>query len=87
MIVRFDKAALLETQRDKENALGVENPRQSGQVSEADKIVRDAELKLAQNQSPAVGGDATLEEEEPNSVAAITAADSSEVCAEIFSNR
>ncbi|KAL2760884.1 hypothetical protein ACRALDRAFT_2117453 [Sodiomyces alcalophilus JCM 7366] len=83
MIVRFDKAALLETQKDTENALGVEKPAQSGRVSEAEKIVREAELKLAQSESPAAGSDGTLEEEEPTSaVVANTATDSPEVCAD-----
>ncbi|ROT42116.1 PP2C-domain-containing protein [Sodiomyces alkalinus F11] len=89
MTVRFDKAALLETQKDKENALGVEKPAQSGQVSEADKIVREAQLNLAQSESPAAGsdpGDDTqpakadgMLEEEPNSVGGNTTTECPEV--------
>lgn len=55
MVVRFDKAALLESQNDKENPIGVEQVAQSGRVSEAEKIVRDTEQKIAEGGVPAVG--------------------------------
>jgi protein phosphatase PTC1 len=55
MVVRFDKAALLESQNDKENPIGVEQVAQSGRVSEAEKIVRDTEQKIAEGAAPAVG--------------------------------
>lgn len=55
MVVRFDKAALLESQNDKENPIGVEQVAQSGIVSEAEKIVRDTEQKIAEGGVPAVG--------------------------------
>lgn len=55
MVVRFDKAALLESQNDKENPIGVEQVAQTGRVSEAEKIVRDTEQKIAEGGVPAVG--------------------------------
>ena len=54
MIVRFDKAALLENQNNKDNPIGVEGD-QAGKASEADKIVRDTKQKIADGVTPAVG--------------------------------
>ncbi|OLN82732.1 Protein phosphatase 2C-like protein 1 [Colletotrichum chlorophyti] len=56
MIVKFDKAALLESQNDKENSIGVERPPPNPtQVSEADKIVRETKQKIAEGGTPAIG--------------------------------
>lgn len=55
MVVRFDKAALLESQNDKDNAIGVELATRSGKSSEADKIVRDTKQKILDGDVPAVG--------------------------------
>ncbi|KAI0149049.1 protein phosphatase 2C [Pestalotiopsis sp. NC0098] len=54
MVVRFDKAALLETQKDK--AIGVESDvsESLGKVSEADKLVSITKQKIAGGE-PAVG--------------------------------
>ncbi|KAH6658125.1 protein phosphatase 2C [Truncatella angustata] len=54
MVVRFDKVALVETQKDK--AIGVEGDAfdTSGKVSEAEKIVGAAKQKIADG-APAVG--------------------------------
>jgi protein phosphatase PTC1 len=54
MVVRFDKVALLETQKDK--AIGVESDASdtAGKVSEADKIVGLTKQKIADG-VPAVG--------------------------------
>ncbi|KAI1768974.1 PP2C-domain-containing protein [Hypoxylon sp. FL1150] len=57
MIVRLDKAALLENQHNKENPIGVEGDTTSasGKVSEADKIVSATKQKIADGDTPAVG--------------------------------
>ncbi|KAI2785251.1 PP2C-domain-containing protein [Daldinia loculata] len=57
MIVRFDKAALLENQNNKENPIGVEGDSSGagGKISEADKIVISTKQKIAEGESPAVG--------------------------------
>ncbi|KAM0321635.1 hypothetical protein ACHAQA_009991 [Verticillium albo-atrum] len=55
MVVRFDKAALLESQNDKENAIGIELAPRSGKSSEADKIVRDTKQKILEGDVPAIG--------------------------------
>ncbi|KAI0131581.1 PP2C-domain-containing protein [Hypoxylon sp. NC0597] len=57
MIVRFDKAALLEHQNNKENPIGVEGDSTSagGKVSEADRIVSSTKQKIAEGDTPAVG--------------------------------
>ncbi|OTB07948.1 hypothetical protein M426DRAFT_52795 [Hypoxylon sp. CI-4A] len=57
MIVRFNKAALLENQHNKENPIGVEGDSTSagGKVSEADKIVSATKQKIAEGDTPAVG--------------------------------
>lgn len=57
MIVRLDKAALLENQHNKENPIGVEGDivTASGKVSEAEKIVRSTKQKIADGDTPAVG--------------------------------
>lgn len=57
MIVRFDKAALLQSQGDKDNAIGVEgdNAETGSKVSEADKIVNATRQKIAEGDTPAVG--------------------------------
>ncbi|KAI1777641.1 PP2C-domain-containing protein [Hypoxylon cercidicola] len=57
MIVRFDKAALVEQQHNKENPLGVEGDStgKSGKVSEADKIVSSTKQKIADGDTPAIG--------------------------------
>ncbi|KAL0931386.1 protein phosphatase [Colletotrichum truncatum] len=56
MIVRLDKAALLESQNDKESSMGVERPPASAaKVSEAEKIVQDTKKKIADGGTPAIG--------------------------------
>ncbi|KAF9877950.1 protein phosphatase 2C [Colletotrichum karsti] len=57
MIVRLDKAALLESQNDKESSVGVERPPPSNaaKVSEAEKIVQDTKKKIADGGTPAIG--------------------------------
>jgi protein phosphatase PTC1 len=57
MIVRLDKAALLENQTNKDSAIGVEGDPVSagGKASEADKIVRDTKQKIADGVTPAIG--------------------------------
>jgi protein phosphatase PTC1 len=56
MIVRLDKAALLENQNNKESAIGVEGDAAApGPLSEADKIVRDTKQKIAEGTTPAIG--------------------------------
>ncbi|KAI1094393.1 PP2C-domain-containing protein [Rostrohypoxylon terebratum] len=57
MIVRFDKAALLEHQNNKENPIGVEGDNNSagGNVSEADRIVSSTKQKIAEGDTPAIG--------------------------------
>ncbi|OTA93267.1 hypothetical protein M434DRAFT_73519 [Hypoxylon sp. CO27-5] len=57
MIVRFDKAALLEHQNNRENPIGVEGDSTStgGKVSEADRIVSSTKQKIAEGDTPAVG--------------------------------
>ncbi|RYP05132.1 hypothetical protein DL764_004017 [Monosporascus ibericus] len=57
MIVRFDKAALLKSQQNKDNAIGVEGDSadSGGKVSEADKIVSSTKQMIAEGGAPAVG--------------------------------
>ncbi|KAH7038257.1 phosphatase 2C-like domain-containing protein [Microdochium trichocladiopsis] len=57
MIVRFDKAALLESQNNKDNAIGVEGDLADadGKVSETEKIVGSTKLKIAEGGTPAIG--------------------------------
>lgn len=55
MVVRLDKDALLESQNNKENPIGIEQVSQSGRVSEADKIVRETEQKISEGGASAVG--------------------------------
>ncbi|KAK5631948.1 hypothetical protein RRF57_007661 [Xylaria bambusicola] len=56
MIIRFDKAALLD-QSNKDRHIGVEGDStgESGKVSEADKIVSSTKQKIAEGDTPAVG--------------------------------
>ncbi|KAH8668592.1 putative phosphoprotein phosphatase 2C [Xylariales sp. PMI_506] len=55
MVVRFDKTASLETQKEK--AIGVEGDSSdaSGRVSEADKIVSSTKQKIAEGGTPPIG--------------------------------
>ncbi|KAI5864554.1 PP2C-domain-containing protein [Durotheca rogersii] len=57
MIVRFDRAALLGHQNNKDNLIGVEGDSTgaSGRVSEADKIVNATKQKIADGEAPAIG--------------------------------
>ncbi|KXJ94835.1 phosphatase 2C-like domain-containing protein [Microdochium bolleyi] len=58
MIVRFDKAALLESQNNKDNAIGVEgdvNTDAEGKVRETEKIIGSTKLKIAEGNTPAIG--------------------------------
>lgn len=56
MIVRLDKAALLESQNDKESSIGVERPpTTAAKVSEAEKIVSETKKKIADGGTPAIG--------------------------------
>ncbi|KAH9903541.1 PP2C-domain-containing protein [Xylariomycetidae sp. FL2044] len=57
MIVRLDKAGLLETQNNKENPIGVEGDLTAvtSKVSEADRIVSSTKQKIADGDTPAVG--------------------------------
>jgi protein phosphatase PTC1 len=58
MIVRFDKQAILESQNNRDNPIGVEGDSShnvSGKVSEADKIVSSTRQKIAEGGTPAVG--------------------------------
>ncbi|KAI0965062.1 phosphatase 2C-like domain-containing protein [Xylaria arbuscula] len=56
MIIRFDKAALLD-QNKKDRHIGVEGDStgESGKVSEAEKIVSSTKQKIAEGDTPAVG--------------------------------
>ncbi|KAI1422830.1 phosphatase 2C-like domain-containing protein [Xylaria sp. FL1777] len=56
MIIRFDKAALLD-QNNKDRHIGVEgdNTGESGKVSEAEKIVSSTKQKIAEGDTPAIG--------------------------------
>lgn len=56
MIIRFDKAALLD-QSNKDRPIGVEGDStgESGKVSEAEKIVSSTKQKIAEGDTPAVG--------------------------------
>lgn len=57
MVVRFDKLALMESQKDKDNSLGVEDAaRTSKGASEADKIVRESKALLEEGQVPTASG-------------------------------
>lgn len=57
MIVRFDKAALLKSQQNKDSAIGVEGDAAdvAGKVSEADKIVNSTKQMIAEGGAAAVG--------------------------------
>ncbi|KAI1484225.1 PP2C-domain-containing protein [Daldinia eschscholtzii] len=57
MIVRFDKAALLEHQNNKDNPIGVEGDTSgaAGKISEADRIVNSTKQKIAEGDTPAIG--------------------------------
>lgn len=57
MIVRFDQQAALESQTNKDKAIGVEgdSPAASGRVSEAEKIVNETRSKIAESGTSAVG--------------------------------
>lgn len=57
MIVRFDKAALLENQNNKDNPIGVEgdSTHTGGKVSEAERIVNSTKQKIAEGDTPAIG--------------------------------
>ncbi|KAI1075337.1 PP2C-domain-containing protein [Whalleya microplaca] len=57
LIVRFDKAALLDHQNNKDRPIGVEGDltSASGKISEADKIVIATKQKIAEGDTPAVG--------------------------------
>ncbi|KAI0180218.1 PP2C-domain-containing protein [Hypoxylon sp. FL1284] len=57
MIVRFDRAALLEHHHNNESPIGVEGDSTSagGKVSEADKIVSSTMQKIADGDTPAIG--------------------------------
>jgi protein phosphatase PTC1 len=57
MIVRFDKAALLDTYNNKSDAIGVEGDPSSipGKISEVDKIVGDAKRKVHEDGIPGIG--------------------------------
>ncbi|KAI0887112.1 PP2C-domain-containing protein [Annulohypoxylon maeteangense] len=57
MIVRFDKAALIEHQNNRETPIGVEgdNTSAGGNVSEADRIVNSTKQKIAEGDTPAIG--------------------------------
>ncbi|KAI0874344.1 phosphatase 2C-like domain-containing protein [Hypoxylon argillaceum] len=56
MIIRFDKAALLD-QNNKDRPIGVEGDitGETGKVSEAEKIVSSTKQKIAEGDAPAVG--------------------------------
>ncbi|KAF2966301.1 hypothetical protein GQX73_g7263 [Xylaria multiplex] len=56
MIIRFDKAALLD-QNNKDRHIGVEGDStgESGKVSEAERIVSSTKQKIAEGDAPAVG--------------------------------
>ncbi|KAI3339024.1 phosphatase 2C-like domain-containing protein [Ustulina deusta] len=56
MIIRFDKAALLD-QTNKDRHIGVEGDSmgESGKVSEAEKIVSSTKQKIAEGDAPAIG--------------------------------
>lgn len=57
MIVRLDKQALLENQNNKEKAIGVEGDAAtvSGRVSEAEKILKTTQAKIAEGSGSPVG--------------------------------
>ena len=57
MIVRLDKQALLENQNNKEKAIGVEGDATtvSGKVSEAEKILKATQAKIAEAGAEPVG--------------------------------
>lgn len=55
MIVRFDKAGLLESQKVKTIGVEGDSVDTSGKVSEADKIVISTKQKIAEGETPAVG--------------------------------
>lgn len=57
MVVRFDKDALLESQNNKDNPIGVENDQApaSGKISEVDKIVGVVKKQIAEGGTTPVG--------------------------------
>ncbi|KAL1844393.1 hypothetical protein VTJ49DRAFT_72 [Mycothermus thermophilus] len=63
MVIRFDREALLDMQRNKDRAIGVEGDSPSpgggdsgkGGISETEKIVNAAKAKIAEGGEPAVG--------------------------------
>lgn len=57
MVVRFDKDALLESQNNKENPIGVETDQvsASGKISEVDKIVGVVKKQIAEGGATPVG--------------------------------
>ncbi|KAI0123910.1 protein phosphatase 2C [Xylariales sp. AK1849] len=55
MVVRFDKVALLETQKEKPIGVEGDNSDVGGKVSEADKIVSSTKQKIAEGGTPALG--------------------------------
>jgi protein phosphatase PTC1 len=57
MIVRFDKAALMDAYNNKSDAIGVEGDPSSapGKMSEVDKILGDAKRKVQEDGVPGVG--------------------------------
>ena len=57
MVVRFDKDAILQSQKDKD--VGVEPDNAPPRVSEVDKIVSDAKQKIADGSAEPVGISAT----------------------------
>lgn len=77
MIVRFDKQALLESQNNKDNAIGVEGDSGTGlgKVSEAEKIVSSTRQKIAEGGTPAVGVSASNSGRGHDPAAATTAGD------------
>ncbi|KAI0480171.1 PP2C-domain-containing protein [Xylariaceae sp. FL0804] len=57
MIVRFDKTAVSEQQKDKDRSIGVEGDKSSGRgkLSEAEKIVSSTKQDIAKGENQAVG--------------------------------
>ncbi|KAK8091875.1 hypothetical protein PG997_002236 [Apiospora hydei] len=55
MVVRFDKAALLENQKDKSLGVEGESNAPTGKVSESEKILSSTKQKIADGGNPAIG--------------------------------
>ncbi|KAI0548122.1 phosphatase 2C-like domain-containing protein [Xylaria curta] len=57
MIIRFDKAAMLDQNNNRDRHIGVEGDStgDSGKISEAEKIVSSTRQKIAEGDAPAVG--------------------------------